>query len=209
MHQILPTSYFGSIFQFALIVQHKNYQVDAYEHFIKQSYRNRCEIAGANGSLKLIVPLEKWKNHCPTRDIKISHDENWQIQHWRSIESAYRTSPYFEFYEDDLKPLFFLEESHLLKYNLQVEAELKALLQIGTEQQLTTSYEASSPDWRIIIHPKNNEIIEKVDFPIYIQVFESKFGFIPNLSILDLIFNFGPNSKNYLENISLEAWQKK
>ena len=209
MPLILPTSYFGSIFQFAIIVQNHTYHVDGLEHFIKQSFRNRCEIYGANGKLKLIVPLEKWKNHSLTQEIRISYDENWQLQHWRSIESAYRTSPYFEFYEDDLKPLFFLKESSLLEYNQQVENELKALLQIGTKHQLTSTYEPSAPDWRKIIHPKNDEILEKIDFPNYIQVFESKFGFIPNLSILDLIFNLGPNSKNYLENISLEAWQKK
>jgi len=209
MSPILPTTYFGSIFQFALAAQHKAYQVDGFEHFVKQSYRNRCEIYGANGLLKLIVPLKKWNNHSSSKDIEISYDENWQNLHWRSIESAYRTSPYFEFYEDDLKPLFFLQENNLFSYNLQLENELKELLQIRSSSSISSSYEASEPDWRKIIHPKNKELVGKKNFPTYIQVFESKHHFLANLSILDLIFNLGPNSKNYLENLSLEAWQKK
>ena len=209
MSLILPTAYFGSIFQFALVAQFQEYQVEGLEHFVKQSYRNRCEIYGANGLLKLVVPLKKWKNNTLTKDINLSFDENWQNLHWRSVESAYRSSPYFEFYEEEIKPLFFLKEDNLFNYNLYVENELKELLQIESKSSIKAEYSASEPDWRKIIHPKNIEIHKKINFPNYIQVFESKYGFLPNLSILDLIFNLGPNSKNYLENLSLEAWQRK
>ncbi len=206
---ILPSSYFGSIFQYALLAKAKEYRVDGFEHFIKQSYRSRCEIYGANGKMSLIVPLKKWKNHCLTKDILVSYDDNWQILHWRSIESAYRTSPYFEFYEEEVKPLFFLKEERLIEYNRVIEKELCQLIQLPVDFIQTAEYIESSPDWRQIINPKNKELKEKNLFQSYIQVFESKFEFIPNLSILDLLFNLGPNSKNYLENLSLETWQKR
>ncbi|MBL4707673.1 MAG: WbqC family protein [Flavobacteriales bacterium] len=198
---ILPSSYFSSIFQFALIAQEKKYEIEYYEHFIKQSFRSRCEIYGANGKLSLVVPLQKRRNNTPIQNIKVSYEEKWQHLHWKSIESAYRASPYFEFYEEDLKPLVFLKIESLLERNQVLETEIKSLLGITTEVVQTSLYSPSQPDYREKIHPKNKDLLLAVKFPKYIQVFEEKDGFIPNLSILDLVFNLGPESKSYLQNI--------
>ncbi len=199
---ILPTSYFSPIFQFALIAQQEEYFVEYHENFIKQSFRSRCEIYGANGKLSLVIPLQKWKNNAPIQSIKVSYDESWQQIHWKSIESAYRASPYFEFYEEDIKPLIFLTTSSLLERNQIIEAEVKSLLGIKTEAKQTTEYLPSQPNYRAIIRPKNKELPLTVKFPKYIQVFEEKNGFIPNLSILDILFNLGPESKTYLQTIN-------
>lgn len=198
----LPSSYFPPIFQFSLIAQVENYKVEFHEHFIKQSYRSRCEIYGANGKLNLVIPLQKWKNNTPIHDIKISYDENWQQLHWKSIESAYRASPYFEFYEEELKPLVFLKMESLLERNQILETEIKSLLGIKTIATKTTQYAVEQPDYRIKIHPKNKALQLAVRFPKYIQVFEEKKGFLPNLSILDLLFNLGPESNPYLQTIN-------
>jgi len=206
---ILPTSYFGCLFQYAIVAQEKQYSVEAFEHFEKQSFRNRCEIYGANGKLSLSIPLKKWKNHSITKDIQISFDENWQNQHWRSIESAYRASPFFEFYEADIKPLFFKKEKFLLDYNQLLEREIKNTLDIHSKIELTKFYDAQIADFRQLIHPKNDFLISEVEYPKYMQVFEEKNGFIQNLSILDLLFNLGPKSTDYLKTIRLDKWQKR
>ena len=205
---LLPSSYFGPALHFALIAQHNEYAIECKEHFVKQSFRSRCEIYGANGKLKLIVPLKKWHHRDTIDSVAISYDEDWQKLHWRSITSAYRTSPYFEFYEEVIKPLFFLKINSLVAYNQEVENTLKQLLKLNARENYTESYQEQSTDWRKLLHPKNKELYGKVSFPKYIQVFEEKCGFIPNLSILDLLFNLGPNSKTYLENIDLR-WQKR
>ena len=204
----LPSSYFGPILQYAIIAQNKEYAIENHEHFVKQSFRSRCEIYGANGKLSLIVPLQKWKNHDPINTIFISKEEEWQKLHWKSIQSAYQTSPYFEFYEEEVKPLFFLAEESLVAHNKHIEEEVKDLIGIQSQSHETESYTQSGVDLRKLIHPKNKEITSVVAFTNYIQVFEEKHGFIENLSILDLLFNLGPNTKTYLENLSI-PWHKK
>lgn len=200
---VLPTAYFPPVLHFALIAQSSTYEIEAFEHFVKQSFRSRCEIYGANGKLTLVVPLKKWKNHSLTHEVKISYDEDWQKLHWKSIESAYRTSPYFEFYEEELKPLFNLQFESVLEYNQKIEQELKDILAINPKASITKEYREAEVDWRKHIHPKNKKKDLAVNFPKYIQVFEEKHSFIPNLSILDLLFNLGPNSKSYLEQLSI------
>lgn len=200
----LATAYFSPILHYALMVQSEAYSIEAEEHFVKQSFRSRCEIYGANGKLNLVVPLKKWRNHSNTKEIEVSYEENWQKLHWRSIVSSYRASPYFEFYEEEIEPLVFLKESKLIERNQRIEEELKSILKISTPSSITTEYLPSSTnDWRGILHPKNKKIREEVNFSTYIQVFESKHGFIPNLSILDLLFNLGPDSKKYLQQLSI------
>ena len=200
---ILPTAYFPSIFQFSFLTQADQYLIEKEEHFKKQSYRSRCEIYGANGKLSLIVPLKRWRNHTKTELIEVSYEENWQNLHWRSIQSAYRASPYFEFYEEEIEPLVFNKQENLIERNLFIEDQLKSILGINSQAKFTESYKVSDPDWRERIHPKNKNIFSNETFPEYIQVFKEKKGFIPNLSILDLLFNLGPNSKQYLEQISI------
>ena len=200
---LLATSYFAPIVQYALIVKCKTYQLEIKEHFIKQTFRNRCEVYGANGKLNLIVPLKKWKNHTKTEEIRISNTEDWQTNHWRSLRSAYQSSPYFEFYENELKDIFNKKFEFLVELNCFAEKRINNLLKIEPTISKTEKYIASEyeNDYRALIHPKNGSFVSKFEFREYIQVFESKYGFIENLSILDLIFNLGPNSTSYLENI--------
>lgn len=198
----LPSSCFAPILQYALIYDAGNYRTERKEHFIKQSYRSRYQIYGANGLLNLVVPLKKWKNRTLIENIEISYDEDWQQLHWRSIESAYRASPFFEFYEEEIKPLVFSKEINLLLRNSQIEQAICKLIGISSTVTFTESYDQQEPDWRTIINPKNKTEIESVSLPKYIQVFEDKHGFIPNLSILDLLFNLGPESKPYLTQLN-------
>lgn len=200
---ILPTSYFPSILQYSMQIKGKTFLVEAKENFIKQSYRSRCEIYGANGKLTLVVPVKKWRNHAKTEEIEVSFDVNWQNIHWKGIESAYRTSPYFEFYEDEIKPLFYLPETNLLRRNNIIIKELNSIINNEQQIELTEEYLPQKPDYRILIHPNKNLLVQAIDFKPYIQVFEDKGGFIPNLSILDLIFNLGPDSKTYLNNLTI------
>lgn len=202
MSLVLPSSCFAPIVQFSLIVSEPKYAIEAKEHFIKQSYRNRYEIYGANGLLSLTIPVKKWKNHEAIENIEVSYDEDWQKLHWRSIESAYRASPFFEFYEEEIKPLIFLSEINLLKRNLLVEKGIKRIIGINSTAQFTANFEPNQPDWRSIINPKNKVQMESFPFAKYIQVFEEKHGFISNLSILDLLFNLGPESKTYLKQLN-------
>ena len=201
---ILPTAYFPPIFQWAKMIEAQDFLIENHEHFIKQSYRNRCEIYGANGKMNLIIPLKKWKNHSMIRDILISYEENWQKLHWKSIESAYRASPYFEFYEEDLQPFFTKKTfKYLVDFNEVTIELIKQLLKLSFARNITNEFDEveTDKDWRKIIHPKNNLMYTMVEYPKYIQVFEDKKGFIPNLSILDLLFNLGPESSTYLKSI--------
>lgn len=208
-NRVFPTAYFAPIFQFALMSSEEKYSMEVKESFVKQSYRSRCEIYGANGLLKLIVPLEKWKNHSRTEEIKISYDENWQLLHWRSIESAYRSSPYFEFYEDDIRPILLNNKpTYLIDLNYLIDNKLKQLLNISSTSIKTEKYESFKQDLRKIIHPKSREINEEINYPFYIQVFTEKYGFIKNLSIIDLLFNLGPESNVYLNKIAAEYEQE-
>ena len=202
MSLIVSSSCFAPIVQFSLIVSEPEYAIEAKEHFIKQTYRNRFEIYGANGLLSLTIPVKKWKNHAAIENIEVSYDEDWQKLHWRSIESAYRASPFFEFYEEEIKPLVFLNEINLLKRNLLVEKAIKRMIGINSAVHFTANFEPHQPDWRTIINPKNKVQMESFSPTKYIQVFEEKHGFIPNLSILDLLFNLGPESKTYLKKLN-------
>jgi|SRR5690554_218343 len=194
----LSSAYLGPILHYALLSQNETYEIDTAEHFVKQSYRSRCEIYGANGRLKLIVPLEKWKNNSPIKDIKISYDENWQSLHWRSFESAYRLSPFFDFFEEDFRPFYEKKYSFLIELNRELEEKIKSLLKITATANYTETYKKCDPDYRKLISPKNKAVVQAVNFEHYYQVFEDKYGFLENLSILDLLFNLGPASKAYL-----------
>ncbi len=198
----LPSSCFAPIIQFALINSTKNYNIESKEHFVKQSFRSRYQICGANGLLNLVVPIKKWKSHTAIEEIEVSYDEDWQQLHWRSIESAYRASPFFEFYEEEIKPLVFSKEAYLIRRNANIESAILKILGIATIMEFTESYDTRKPDWRMLINPKKKLEIGSIPMSKYIQVFEDKHGFIPNLSILDLLFNLGPESKLYLKQLN-------
>jgi hypothetical protein len=178
--------------------------IEQHEHFHKQTYRNRANIYGPNGLLPLIIPV-KYRNHTAVKDVMIAYDYNWQKQHWRALESAYRNSPYFEFYESDLLPFYQNKFECLIEFNISIQKKILELVGVKVSFQLTTSY-VNKPegmeDLREAFHPKVAfsplSLGEGVVGEAYPQVFGDKFGFIPNLSIIDLLFNSGPHTIEYL-----------
>lgn len=204
--KLLSSTYFGPIDYFAEIFQGDEIKIESEENYQKQSYRNRCSIYGANGKLDLNVPVTHNKTigkRLTTKDALIANEFDWQKLHWKSLESAYRTSPFFEFYEDDLKPLFEKKHKFLLDLNFEVLETLQDLLQEEWNISKTKDYEMSPEgvlDLRKEFSPKKES---KIMIPEYTQVFSDKYGFISNLSILDLIFMEGTNAESYLRGLKL------
>ncbi|MEI2274835.1 WbqC family protein [Sphingobacterium sp. ML3W] len=198
---LLPACYLPPISYFHTI-QENNLPVviEKYEHFQKQSYRTRARIASANGVQDLIVPIQHGnKERVPMKDIRISYEFDWQRLHWLSIQTAYRSSAYFEYYEDDFSRFYREKFDYLLDFNVaQLELILKSI-KLKRTVSFTEEYtvnDAEAIDYREIIHPKKESIL--VAPKEYYQVFLDKNGFYPDLSIIDLLFNQGPQSKSYL-----------
>ena len=198
---ILSASYLPPVSYFHAALKNEGPIVlDNAEHFPKQTYRNRVSIATANGVLDLTIPITHGrKERIPMKDVKISYDHEWQRLHWLSIQTAYRSSAYFEYYEDDFRPFYEQKFDYLFDYNLkQLELVLK-VFKSKKEIRFTDSFAKEYPedlDFRNLIHPKK-ESVYKNQKPYY-QVFEERTGFLPDVSVLDLIFNQGPQSKNFL-----------
>lgn len=200
MTVLLHPTFFPSIASFVAICKAKEVVFEIHDNYQKQTYRNRSYIYGANGKLQLNVPVNyTQKNRQKYKDVKISNASNWQSINWKSIESAYRTSPYFEFYEDELRPLFKSKEEYLLSYNFKCLDVILECLQLDLNYSKTNVYE-SNPEIDMDLRKLANVRKERsIFFNSYIQVFNTKHGFISNLGILDLLFNEGPNALNYLE----------
>jgi len=193
--------YFGSIAQFVAIAQAENVVFENEDNFQKQTYRNRTYIYGANGKLLLTVPIKhsgkEIRQHY--KDIRIENDFEWQQLHWKSLETAYRTSPFFEYYEDELVSLFQKKKEFLLDFNYECMQILFDCLQLDISFSKTKSYHKNPEnfiDQRQLVNARREN-----EYPLesYIQVFSEKYGFLPNLSILDLLFNEGTNALTYLE----------
>jgi len=196
---LAPVEYYAALFHAddALIEVHDNYQ--------KQSYRNRCIIAGANGILSLSIPVENLNGvKCKMKDIRIADHGNWRHLHWNAILSAYNSTPYFRYYEEDLRPFFEKRFDFLLDFNEQLRQLICRLIGIETAVAYTSEYvETHAPnvcDLRETIHPKKkSDGVTPVYYqPVYYQVFAGKNGFIPNLSIIDLLCNMGNESRLFL-----------
>jgi len=180
--------------------------VETCEHYLKQTWRNRCIIGTANGPMTLSLPIEGNTEKTNIRDVRLSDHGNWQHLHWNSIESAYNSSPFFEYYADDLRAFFIKKPSFLFDFNEEIREKMCELLEIESHSEKTTRYipDQEMPDeWvdlRNRIHPKKRaeEVDPMFKLEPYYQVFDRKFGFQPNLSILDLLFNMGPESILYL-----------
>src|SRR5690606_19645114 len=161
---------------------------------------NRTSIYSANGKLDLIVPVQRGSNgHTQLKDVKISYEADWQRLHWMSLQTAYRSSAYFEYYEEDFAVFYHQRYERLFDYNAAQLTLLLKLLRINREVGYTESYRedyAPAVDFRQSIHPKKIRP-DRAGKPYY-QVFENKYGFIDNLSIVDLLFNHGPQSTDYL-----------
>ena len=192
--------YLPNISNFFLLVNSKKVIFEINYNFLKQTYRNRTYIYGANGKLLLSIPvIHSQKNRKKFKDVKISYDQDWPSQHWKSLEISYRSSPFFEFFEDKLLCLYNKKEKYLIDFNIKSINILFEMLQIDLEYDFTNSYEenySNMSDYRI-----NSENFNSNEIKInkYTQVFESKHGFINNLSVLDLIFNEGPNAINFIK----------
>lgn len=194
---LLSTAYLPPIHYFKKIATSSTVLIEQHEYFVKQTYRNRCTIYGANGVQDLVIPLENTHEKTPIHQKKIAYKQNWQLNHWRSIESAYRNSPYFIYYADELHPFYTNKYEFLLEYNNELLKTLLRLLKLKGEIQLTDVYEKNvAEDLRSAFSPKK-PIPQNTAKP-YSQVFSEKHGFIPNLSIIDLLFNKGPEAYEYL-----------
>lgn len=194
--QFIP-AYFPPIAYIAKLIEN-NVIFSVGGNYQKQTYRNRCSIHGANGKLNLTVPITH-DGERRDQKIKVSKAANWKTQHWKSFSSAYRSSPFFEFYEDDLKDVFFQEEKHLVNLNIQLIELVMQWLEFSFEYALQEEYEPLTEEESFYINAK---IDPNISLPKYPQVFEIKNGFLPHLSILDLVFNLGPQSRDYLLDIS-------
>ena len=195
---ILPIFYFGSIEYYVFIAKSSQITFEIYEHFPKQTYRNRMSIYGANGLLNLSIPIHHSGERVPVKDIKISNSTNWQTLHWRSLESAYRSSPYFEYYESNIFPFYYNHFENLVDFNILIHKEICNIIGLNNNFTFTKSYSKLS-DYDLRNHFNSKKKNQKQDdIRRYIQVFGNKYGFIANLSILDLLFNLGPETKAYL-----------
>ena len=207
MNVVLSTAYWPNLHYMFYVLNAENVAIEQFENFQKQSFRNRTTLLSANGPLELSIPIKKRALKELSKDIKISYQENWQIKHWRAIESAYKNSPYFDFFEDDIKYFYSQGFENLLLYNYEQLNTVLKLLRLKKQIVLTTNFEAelatNKIDFRSTIHPKVSfkQDLSALEFLMkpYYQTFENKFPFQPNLSILDLLFNQGLESKVYLQ----------
>ena len=202
----LSTAYMPPIEYMALLVNKgSKVIIEKEETYPKQTYRNRCKIMTANGVLNLTIPVEKVNgNITKTKDIKIINSNQWYINHWRAISSAYSGSPFFLYYKDDLKHFFKGNYDNLLKFNNELLNQLLNLIGIKCTIEFSNSFTKPDNsnqelDYRYSISPKISSDYSHTEE--YYQVFSNKFNFTPNLSIIDLLFNIGPETKNYLETV--------
>lgn len=196
---LLPTAYWAPIEYYAYLLQ-QHCKLEVEEHFVKQTIRSRCQIAGANNILTLRIPKVR-KNSSKTlvKDLRINNDTAWQKQHWNSIVSAYNSSPFFEYYQDDIAPLYEEKPKFLLDWNNKTQELLGSLLNLEISLPQTDSYQKNTEGLDL-----RSYTFDKQTLPTYTQVFSEKYGFTPNLSILDLLFNEGPNTETYLQALSLK-----
>ena len=200
MHKatIFPLFYLPPINYFTALKQSQgDILLEMHEHFPKQTYRNRASIHSPNAKLDLIVPVEKGAAmHRPIKDVRISYEFNWQRIHWLSLQTSYRSSAFFEFYEDDFAPFYEKKWEFLIDYNQELLELMSRLLKLNLSFTPTTEYKLveSELDFRTAIHPKKESLFS---INPYYQVFEDRNDFIENLSIVDLLFNQGPQSNHY------------
>jgi len=201
---ILSTTYLGPVCYYSRFFLSYPVLIEKHENYLKQSYRNRCLIYGANGPLTLVVPVQRGSFHkTAINKLEIDYDTDWQANHWRSIISSYKSAPFFEFYIDDLIPYYQQKFRFLIDYNTSLMKVFLCHLEIKQGFSFTKSfikqYSSKLLDFREKIHPKisfRDPFFKNLE---YTQVFSPKHGFIPNLSILDLLFNLGPGSAEFLQ----------
>lgn len=197
---LLSATYFGPIQWYQKLNRYDVCFIERYDHFVKQTYRNRCVIATTHGTQVLTVPVERFDGaKCDVKDVRISDHGNWRHLHWHALQSAYGESPFFEFYEDDIRPFFERRWDYLYDFNWQITEKMCQLLDIDACMKPTDEYaKEQSCDFREAIRPKHPVEDDEFIARPYYQVYAQKHGFQPNLSILDLLFNMGNESVLYL-----------
>ena len=229
MTVLLSTTYFGPVQWYQKLYRADAVVIDHDEPFLKQTYRNRCYIAAANGVQALTVPVEQPGNHCPVRDVRISDHGDWRRVHWNAIASAYGESPFFEYYQDDLRPFFERRWTFLYDFNEAIRQTVSTLLDLQPAAALLSPSALPTPpsvppfpsaprlsmpspcdgpgpaltpgpclDLRAAINPKHPAADADFQPRPYYQVYASRYGFQPNLSVLDLLLNMGPEGIFYL-----------
>ena len=204
---LLSTTYFGPIQWYQKLYRADEAWIEQHEHFVKQTYRSRCIIATTQGTQTLSIPIEHPTSNVQRstfnvqriKDIRISDHGNWRHLHWNALQSAYGESPFFEYYEDDLRPFFEKRWTFLFDFNEAIREKLCELLDISPVVRFTEKYVSDyASDYREAINPKHPAPDPDFQPRRYYQVYEAKHGFLPNLSIVDLLFNMGPESVFYL-----------
>ncbi len=202
MALFIPT-YFSPISQYGVIFNSNSLEFEVEDNFQKQTYRSRCYIYGANGKQLLNIPIRHQKNGIKqkSKDVLIEEGSRWQKQHFKSMKIAYSSSPFFEFYEDDLLPIFNKNYKYLLDLSMDTFQFVNTALDLNKSFSITKEYkDVTDLDFRKLANVKPH--LHNVHLP-YTQVFDTKYGHIENLSILDLIFMEGPNSISFLEKVTV------
>lgn len=196
---LLAAAYLGPVDFYARLYGCNKVCIEQWDHYVKQTYRNRCRILAAGGVVQtLTVPVVKPEyEKMPYKDIRISDHGNWRHLHWQALVSAYRNSPYFEYYEEDFLPFYTRKYDFLLDFNLSLQEMICKLIGIETDVELTSHYIDAAEakfywDYREIADPGRKDCT--INVGPYYQVFPTSEGFQPNLSIVDLLFNMGPES---------------
>ncbi|MDR1090952.1 MAG: WbqC family protein [Prevotella sp.] len=203
----LTSAYLAPVQYYTKFTTEQKVIIEQNDNYVKQTYRNRCTIVSANGPISLSIPVAHSSSEkIMTKDIRIAEHGNWQHMHWNAIVSAYNSTPFFEFYQDDFHPFFHKKTDYLFDFNAGLHSLILNLLNMDSSDicftdGYKTDFSGGESDMREIIHPKKEWKTDADFHPTpYYQVFDRKFGFIENMSIIDLLFNMGNESLIVLKN---------
>lgn len=198
----MSTAYLGPIQYYSKMAHNESVCIEQYDSYQKQTYRNRCRVLGGNGTLDLVIPVVK--NHGQktlVKDVQIDYQTRWQDIHWRTIVSAYNNSPFFEYYRDEFEPFYSRQRKFLIDFNQHLNLILLELLDLQPIVLLTENFrhKPDGLDFRTLISPRNEAADKAYRVIPYTQTFHDRFGFVPHLSVIDLLFNTGSDAGSILQ----------